>query len=800
MATLCNLFFLLCFLPARVTSCGMSTHIDIAHQAITWFKDARNGSDYREIILKNQDAFIAGNPYPDAMYSSLCYSGKFHFVSEDTHWAPFLNATVNYIRKKYPKPWDQETEKLVAFTLGFVSHQVADVTWHSLGIKQGFLTTMGDVNFFGSFPAAHPVGDIGGDMVASFEGDTSQIPTGLKEWYLPSRDLEEIYLEYYGEKKISREEIEVCSASVLLAWIGERIAGGVADMAAWSVLLWHRTIDMLEHGTQTCTIPKSPLFINCSKTNSASTSDLTLEKTKDMLKNPGKLMILHNVHLKNNLSEIKIRKSKRGSYFSISKSLMSKMNKEVKGTTKNGFEYQKSQRPVSLQEDKDNQKVSLVFGNFGGVSPSLVISAPGYGIPGNSQHGRVYFVDRNRGRGLPDINLNLDSDADKILDGSVENGRFGTALAVVDLNKDGIDDLAVSAPSTGANSLQYKGTVYVFYGAKKMGLGLQPTLTIQGSGRYYNLGTSLMGADVDGDGFKDLIIGSPYAPEGGPQRGSVAVFLAKTKREPESEIMVHDADWLLVGKQNYSWFGHSMTVGNISGEQKDIQSVGKVYMFEITLMQFPRPIATITGTETFMKLGTALSVGNPYNGNQNDVMLAVSAATQSSVYMLNLTRVLRLRKDLILTEMEHNAVFEGDRSFARFGWDVGLMDINQDGIKDLLFSSPFRTNDITEEIRGAEEGGLFVFYGGYSFPSGNATRGCLEVDPCPGEKASIMVKSVQEQSRLGSSFISVPATDHSAISLVISSPRSSSRAFHGGSVNIIHPSRKLKQPDSLATN
>ena len=53
------------------------------------------------------------------------------------------------------------------------------------------------------------------------------------------------------------------------------------------------------------------------------------------------------------------------------------------------------------------------------------------------------------GRGLPDINLNLDSDADMILDGSVENGRFGTALAVVDLNKDGIDDLAISAPSTG---------------------------------------------------------------------------------------------------------------------------------------------------------------------------------------------------------------------------------------------------------------------------------------------------------------------------------------------------------------
>lgn len=151
--------------------------------------------------------------------------------------------------------------------------------------------------------------------------------------------------------------------------------------------------------------------------------------------------------------------------------------------------------------------------------------------------------------------------------------------------------------------------------------------------------------------------------------------------------------------------------------------------------------------------------------------------------MLNLTTVLHLQKDLILTEMEHNAFFEGDQSFARFGWDFGLMDINQDGIKDLLFSSPFRTNDITEEIRGGinhcqiSTGELFNLF--------------LPLKSSP---------SVLEQSRLGSSFISVPATDHSAISLVISSPRSSSRAFHGGSVHILHPSRKLKQPDSLATN
>jgi len=39
----------------------------------------------------------------------------------------------------------QWTEKLVVFLLGVVQHQVADVSWHSLGIDQGFLQTMAQV-------------------------------------------------------------------------------------------------------------------------------------------------------------------------------------------------------------------------------------------------------------------------------------------------------------------------------------------------------------------------------------------------------------------------------------------------------------------------------------------------------------------------------------------------------------------------------------------------------------------------------------------------------------------------------
>ena len=62
-----------------------------------------------------------------------------------------------------------------------------------------------------------------------------------------------------------------------------------------------------------------------------------------------------------------------------------------------------------------------------------------------------------------------------------------------------------------------------------------------------------------------------------------------------------------------------------------------MYFFSVTSTPFPQPMATITGSETFMKLGTSLAVGNPYRHGDDDNMLAVSAVTQSkfcrSVYL-----------------------------------------------------------------------------------------------------------------------------------------------------------------------
>ena len=67
--------------------------------------------------------------------------------------------------------------------------------------------------------------------------------------------------------------------------------------------------------------------------------------------------------------------------------------------------------------------------------------------------------------------------------------------------------------------------------------------------------------------------------------------------------------------------------------KNDTQSVGRVYLFQFSPSQSPQHLATITGSKTFMKLGTSLAVGNPYNANsenEDDDMLAVSASTQGN--------------------------------------------------------------------------------------------------------------------------------------------------------------------------
>ncbi|KAF9186673.1 Glycosylphosphatidylinositol specific phospholipase D1, partial [Haplosporangium sp. Z 27] len=189
-------------------------------------------------------------------------------------------------------------------------------------------------------------------------------------------------------------------------------------------------------------------------------------------------------------------------------------------------------------------------------------------------------------------------------DPSEPQSRFGWSLAVVDLNQDGIDDLAIGAPGHGAKHLKYDGSVFVYFGHAGSGLSEEPDLVLyhdrtkdehddvpKGMNTLAGLGYVVQGLDLTGSGFKDLVIGMPMAttpikpaPEESPvdenspindldddkkprkwkppkfraQAGKVLVFLSAAKHTGQK--LDTESDWEIHGQDEFGWFGASFAV------------------------------------------------------------------------------------------------------------------------------------------------------------------------------------------------------------------------------------------------
>jgi hypothetical protein len=90
-----------------------------------------------------------------------------------------------------------------------------------------------------------------------------------------------------------------------------------------------------------------------------------------------------------------------------------------------------------------------------------------------------------------------------------------TVAGLGDVNADGFDDVAISAPSmadviTGTGNLTGVGAVFIYFGSNA-GLPATPSRTLQPTTAVTGalFGYSVAGGDVTGDGINDIIIGAP---------------------------------------------------------------------------------------------------------------------------------------------------------------------------------------------------------------------------------------------------------------------------------------------------
>lgn len=203
-----------------------------------------------------------------------------------------------------------------------------------------------------------------------------------------------------------------------------------------------------------------------------------------------------------------------------------------------------------------------VAGNFiGDVHDDLVVGAPGES-PGVSPRSGAAYLYRGESYSLR---------AEVLIDqGGVsldrEGDLLGAAIAAGDFNGDGLDDLLIGAPGKTPQSGVRSGAMIEYWGT---GSGLRANWLIDpawaGSSEEHQLvGSSMVAADFDNDGFDDVAVGAPGSSLGkAVASGSVLLFFGSPNGLLNVQVIEQTA---LNSDEAHDLFGVNLAAGDFDAD------------------------------------------------------------------------------------------------------------------------------------------------------------------------------------------------------------------------------------------
>ena len=264
-----------------------------------------------------------------------------------------------------------------------------------------------------------------------------------------------------------------------------------------------------------------------------------------------------------------------------------------------------------------------------------------------------------------------------------------------DFDGDGFDDLAIGAPGGEVGGVAGAGYVTIVPGSRKGADPGRATVLSQATegvpgepGRYRGFGEALAAADLNADGFADLVVGTPQDSDDPEQQfgrpGSLTVFFGSAGGLGRAQRVLGNGG-----------LGTAVTAADMDGDGRPEivaaeppSNFGKLVRFTVATGAY----AAERTADTAVYGRSALAAGDVDGDGYEDVVALYTQVGGSNSFAVHRGSPTGLRP-----EAAHDNVYNG-------GADVAVGDLNRDGRADVVIGDP--VDRWTESV-----GQVNVFYG-----------------------------------------------------------------------------------------